>query len=148
MTHRGAVFSFPSRPSLSYRTGPPKSTLTAGQFDEPPPAYVERAFRRYLECGILADRFARTHYDACEHDFLIAFSCKMRGVCPSCNTLRMVETAAHLVEHVFPNFSVRWWVLSTPLLPLFRFAGQLLKNLLPYYLYGRPKAPFQIGEYG
>ncbi|MBK8742744.1 MAG: transposase zinc-binding domain-containing protein [Betaproteobacteria bacterium] len=29
------------------------------------------------------------------HDFLVAFSCKARGVCPSCNTRRMVETAAH-----------------------------------------------------
>jgi len=32
--------------------------------------------------------------------FLVAFSCKGRGVCPSCNTRRMAETAAHLVEQV------------------------------------------------
>jgi hypothetical protein len=75
---------------------------------------VERDLRRYLECGILAYGFARAHCDECGHDFLIAFSCKGRGICPSCNTRRMAETAAHLVDHVIPPVSVRQWVLSLP----------------------------------
>ena len=37
----------------------------------------------------------------------MAFSYKGRGVCPSCNTRRMVETAAHLTDHVFPRLPVR-----------------------------------------
>ena len=89
-------------------------TLSTGQGDESPPAYIEQAFRRYLECGILANGFARAHCDECGHDFLIAFSCKGRGVCPSCNTRRMAETAAHLADHVFPRLPVRQWVLSVP----------------------------------
>ena len=89
-------------------------TLYAGEFDNFPPEYVENAFRRYLECGILAHGFARAHCDECGHDFLIAFSCKGRGVCPSCNTRRMTETAAHLTDHVFPCLPVRQWVLSVP----------------------------------
>jgi hypothetical protein len=44
------------------------------------PPYVEQAFRRYLECGILAYGFARARCDQCGHDFLVAFSCKGRGV--------------------------------------------------------------------
>jgi hypothetical protein len=48
------------------------------------------------------------------HDFLVTFSCKGRGLCPSCNTRRMVETAAHLVDHVFPQLPVRQWALSLP----------------------------------
>ena len=36
-------------------------------------AYVEREFRRYLECGILAHAFARARCGQCGHDFLIAF---------------------------------------------------------------------------
>jgi DNA-directed RNA polymerase subunit RPC12/RpoP len=78
------------------------------------PRFVEREFRRYLECGILAHGFARARCSECGHDFLIAFSCKGRGVCPSCNTRRMVQTAAHLVEQVFPRQPVRQWVLSVP----------------------------------
>ena len=88
--------------------------LSTGQDDASPPAHVEQAFRRYLECGILAHGFARAHCDECGHDFLIAFSCKGRGVCPSCNTRRMAETAAHLTDHVFPRLPVRQWVLSVP----------------------------------
>ncbi|AFL73393.1 hypothetical protein Thivi_1385 [Thiocystis violascens DSM 198] len=38
------------------------------------------------------------------HGFLVAFSCKGRGMCPSCNTRRMAQTAAHLLDHVFPLF--------------------------------------------
>lgn len=78
------------------------------------PAHVEREFRRYLECGILAHGFARARCADCGHDYLIAFSCKGRGVCPSCNTRRMVETAAHLADHVLPRLPVRQWVLSVP----------------------------------
>ena len=74
--------------------------LSTGKFNESPPAHVESAFRRYLECGILAHGFARAHCDECGHDFLFAFSCKGRGVCPSCNTRRMVETAAHLMKQL------------------------------------------------
>jgi hypothetical protein len=78
------------------------------------PQYVEREFRRYLECGILAHGFARARCGQCGHDFLIAFSCKGRGLCPSCNARRMAQTAAHLVDQVFPPLPVRQWVLSVP----------------------------------
>jgi hypothetical protein len=80
----------------------------------PIPRYVERELRRFLECGILACGFARAHCDRCGHDFLVAFSCKGRGVCPSCTTRRMAETAAYLIEHVFPQVPVRQWVITFP----------------------------------
>ena len=92
---------------------------SAGQFDgqgdhHTPRAYVRQAFRKYLECGIFAHGFARAWCDDCGHDYFVAYSCKGRGVCPSCNTRRMVETAAHLTDHVFPRLPVRQWVLSVP----------------------------------
>ena len=88
--------------------------LASAEDGEAPPAHVERTFRRYLECGILAHGFARAYCDECRHDFLIAYSCKCCGVCPSCNTRRMAETAAHLADHVFPPLPVRQWVLAVP----------------------------------
>lgn len=45
---------------------------------------------------------------------LRSFSCKGRGICPSCSMRRMVESAAHPVDHVFPQVPVRQWVLSFP----------------------------------
>ena len=79
-----------------------------------PKPYVRQAFRKYLECGIFANGFARAWCDDCGHDYFVAYSCKGRGVCPSCNTRPMVETAAHLTDHVFPRLPVRQWVLSVP----------------------------------
>ncbi len=70
----------------------------------PIPRYVERELRGCLECGILA----------CGHDFLLAFSCKGRGLCPSRTTRRMAEAAAHLVGDVFPQVPVRQWVVALP----------------------------------
>ena len=62
----------------------------------------------------LAWCFARARCDDCGHDYFVAYSCKGRGVCPSCNPRRMVETAAHLTDHVFPRLPVRQSVLSVP----------------------------------
>ncbi|MDB9952419.1 transposase [Porticoccaceae bacterium] len=78
------------------------------------PWYIEKGFSRFMDCGILAKGFARVRCDDCGDDFLVAFSCKVRGICPSCNTRRMVFIAAHLVEHVYPIAPVRQWVLSVP----------------------------------
>ena len=78
------------------------------------PSWVERDFRAYLRCGILAHGFARARCAGCGYDFLVAFSCRSRGACPSCNARRMVETAAHLVDHVLTPLPVRQWVLSVP----------------------------------
>jgi len=49
------------------------------------PGYVENEYRDYFKCGILCHGFARARCD-CGTDFIIAFSCKRRGVCPSCNS--------------------------------------------------------------
>jgi hypothetical protein len=78
------------------------------------PAFVERAFRGFLQCGVLAGGFARFRCAGCGVDRLVAFSCKGRALCPSCSGRRMAERAAHLVDHVLPNVPVRQWVLSLP----------------------------------
>jgi len=78
------------------------------------PCHVQAAFAEYLKCGILAHGFARVYCAGCGHDFLVAFSCKGRDICPSCATRRMVETAAHMVDQVLPRVPFRQWVLSVP----------------------------------
>ena len=50
------------------------------------PGYVRTAFEEYAKCGILAHGFARVYCAGCGHDFLVAFSCKGRDICPSCAT--------------------------------------------------------------
>src|SRR5438105_9085164 len=79
------------------------------------PAYVQREFYDYLQCGILAHGFLRLGCDTCKHELLLAFSCKRRGFCPSCAGRRMAQTAAHLVERVIPWVPTRQWVVSVPI---------------------------------
>jgi hypothetical protein len=90
--------------------------------DRPVPPFVEREFRSFLDCGILERGFLRLRCESCGHDRLVAFSCKRRVWCPSCAGRRMADTAAHLVDRVFPVAPVRQWVLSVPFALRYRMA--------------------------
>jgi len=61
--------------------------LATAEDDEPTgwgvPSWVERDFRAYLRCGILAHGFARAHCDACGHERLVAFRCKGAARAPA-----------------------------------------------------------------
>jgi hypothetical protein len=78
------------------------------------PAYVEREFYDYWQCGVLAHGFLRLGCDTCHHELLLAFSYKRRGFCPSCAGRRMAHTAAHLVAQVIPWVPTCPWVVSSP----------------------------------
>src|SRR5437870_1529743 len=82
--------------------------------ERPAPHFVEQELRAFLRCGILAHGFLRLRCDDCGHERLVAFSCKRRGFCPSCGGRRMADTAAHLVDRVFPAVPIRQWVLTLP----------------------------------
>jgi len=82
--------------------------------ERPVPGHVEDELRGYLECGLLCFGFARAVCMTCRTGFVVAFSCKGRGVCPSCNGRHMAQTAAHLADHVIPPVPVRQWVISVP----------------------------------
>jgi len=87
------------------------------------PKFVRQEFEDYLKCGLLEHGFLRVKCDSCCHEHLVAFSCKRRGFCPSCGARRMVESAAHLVDHVFPEVPVRQWVFTFPIPLRFLFAN-------------------------
>lgn len=78
------------------------------------PAHVQAEFRRYLDCGILANGFLRVHCDACKQDELLAFSCKGRSLCPSCIGRRMSELSSRLVDERLPYAPYRQWTFSFP----------------------------------
>ena len=61
---------------------------------------VTRALESYLRCGILAHGCARLQCRECSHSELLAFSCKRRSLCPSCDAKRAVIFAENLVEQV------------------------------------------------
>ena len=78
------------------------------------PRHVERELGAYLRCGVLAHGFARVRCQACADEIVVAFSCKRRGICPSCTARRMADTAGHLVDHVLPRAPYRQWVVTVP----------------------------------
>ncbi len=79
------------------------------------PKHVTQEFEAFLQCGILTYGFLRLRCEDCQHEKLLAFSCKKRGFCSSCGGRRMAESAAHLVDEVFPKVGVRQWVISFPI---------------------------------
>ena len=78
------------------------------------PLYVEKELRDFLGCGDLAGGFARCRCVACGHELLLPFSCKNRGLCPSCTARRMSDEAAYLVDMVLPEAPYRQWTLTFP----------------------------------
>lgn len=83
-------------------------------YDGPLPRYVEDELRGYLRCGDFSRGFVHLRCRRCQHDVLVPFSCKNRGLCPSCAGRRMAAQAAHLVDRVLPAVPIRQFVLSFP----------------------------------
>ncbi len=78
------------------------------------PRFVKRELQRFLACGIPARGFVRVRCPVCKRDEPLAFSCKGRGICPSCGGRRMGDIAANWIDRVLPDVPMRQWVLSLP----------------------------------
>ena len=92
---------------------------------------VDGAVARYLDCGIFENGFARLHCGGCRRDVLVAFSCKGRGLCPSCGAKRGAATAARFREEVLEAVGHAQWVFTVPkmLRPFFLRHRELLGDL-------------------
>jgi hypothetical protein len=127
--HSSAARCAPNGCSARYQRHEPEKTIlykivsthlesflreVSDHYDKPLPKYVEKELRDYLACGLLQHGFAKAICQDCGRTILVAFSCKRRGTCPSCNARRMCNGAAHLVDRVLPDVPVRQWVLSVP----------------------------------
>jgi hypothetical protein len=86
---------------------------------------ADEAVARYLDCGVWDNGFARVRCRECPQEFLVAFSCKGRGLCPSCGAKRAAELAAFLMDEVVEDVGHAQWVFTVP------------KMLRVYFLYHR-----------
>jgi hypothetical protein len=57
------------------------------------PPFVRRELEGYLDCGLLCRGFARLKCESCAEQYLVAFACKGRGICPSCMGRRRARGA-------------------------------------------------------
>ena len=87
--------------------------------------FVDEQVRRYLDCGLFENGFARIRCPNGAEEYLLAFSCKTRELCPSCAAKRSAATAALLAEEVFTEVGHAQWVFVRR------------KMLRPYFLHHR-----------
>ncbi len=130
----GATPYLPRRPQAS-----PLCRLLADHFEALTRVYEDRyepthgALRsvvaevegKFLDCGLLEHGFARVRCAACRAEFLVAFRCKGRGFCPSCQSRRLAEWSLWLDEQLLAPVAHRHVVLTIP------------KRLRAYFLYDR-----------
>ncbi len=74
--------------------------------------FVNEQVRRYLDCGLFENGFARVRCPDCHDEYLLAFSCKTRELCPSCAARRAAATAVLLREEVLEEVGHAQWVLT------------------------------------
>ena len=92
---------------------------------------VSKVIYQYLDCGILHNGFARVKCRVCNHEYLLAFSCKRRHFCPSCHAKRVVQFGEWACSEVLKNVPHRHFVFSIPKIIriYFLFDRSLLKEL-------------------
>jgi len=86
---------------------------------------ARRAVEKFLECGILEQGFARVRCDRCKAEFLVAFSCKARILCPSCHAKKLEIWADWLENELLYAVPHRQYVFTVP------------KRLRPFFLHDR-----------
>ena len=87
--------------------------------------FVDNVVWRYLDCGIDEAGFARVFCGHCKDEYLLPFSCKVRGLCPSCDAKRAAAFATFLKDELLEDVGHAQWVFTLP------------KMLRPYFLYRR-----------
>lgn len=92
---------------------------------------IRKAVDAFLGCGDLREGFARVRCPDFGHNLFVAFSCKQRGICPSCHQKRMLVTAINIAENVAVAVPHRQFVFTMPkrFRAYFRYDRDLLKHL-------------------
>jgi hypothetical protein len=92
---------------------------------------VDRTVAEYLGCGLPERGFARIRCSTCAGELILPFSCKTRGLCPSCGAKRTAAWAAWIVDELARSVPHRHVVVTLPkmLRPFFKFDRALLTDL-------------------
>ena len=92
---------------------------------------IRSSINKFLKCGDLKEGFARVRCPDCKEEFFVAFSCRQRSCCPSCDQKRALLLAYRLNEEVLAEVPHRQWVFTIPkrLRIYFRYDRKLLGKL-------------------
>ena len=92
---------------------------------------IRTSIDKFLKCGDLKEGFARVRCPDCKEEFFVAFSCRQRTCCPSCDKKRSLMLAYRLNDEVLAAVPHRQWVFTIPkrLRVYFRYDRSLLGKL-------------------
>jgi len=75
---------------------------------------VVRSVAEFVGCGRLQGGFARIRCPKCRAEHLLAFSCRTRNFCASCQAKRSVLFAEKLTSEILAPVPHRHWTFSIP----------------------------------
>ena len=75
---------------------------------------VVHSVEEFLSCGRLQGGFARIRCDKCRKEHLLAYSCRTRNFCSSCQAKRSVLFAEKLTGGILAPVPHRHWTFSIP----------------------------------
>ena len=92
---------------------------------------IQETVYKFLDCGIFDRGFGRARCPKCCQEFLVAYSCKLRCICPSCHQKRELLWADWAGEELLEQVPHRQVVLTIPkrLRIFFRYDRRLLGDL-------------------
>jgi hypothetical protein len=150
-----AIVSRPCSAAAGHKAGAPRKfyrpcdheaspffKIVRDRFDEFERVYPERFQQRYgywrpvirssidkfLKCGDVKEGFARVKCKDCGEEYFLAFSCRQRSCCPSCDQKRALMLGLRLQEEVLAEVPHLQWVFTIPkrLRVYFRYDRSLL----------------------
>ncbi|MBE9551157.1 MAG: transposase [Proteobacteria bacterium] len=95
---------------------------------------IQEVVDKYLDCGNPKCGFARIRCPDCGTERLLTFSCKVRGLCPSCHAKRREEWGEWMREELILDVPHRQVVFTIPkmLRIFFKYKRSLLSSLCLY----------------
>jgi hypothetical protein len=92
---------------------------------------IRSSIDKFLKCGDLKEGFARVKCKDCGEEYFVAFSCRQRSCCPSCDQKRALLLGHRLKDEVLADVPHRQWVFTIPkrLRVYFRYDRKLLGKL-------------------
>jgi ribosomal protein S27E len=92
---------------------------------------IPEVVRKFLDCGNLAQGFARVRCPDCAHEYLVAFSCRGRWFCPSCHQKKVLLFGEFVTGTVVRPVPHRHYVFAMPIMlrAYFKYDRGLLPDL-------------------
>jgi ribosomal protein S27E len=75
---------------------------------------IRTSLEKFMKCGDLREGFARVRCIDCGDEKFVAFSCKQRSCCPSCDKKRSIVLGRRLTAEVIQPVVHRQWVFTIP----------------------------------